>query len=175
MGFQRAGLLAWHLDACKSHIMVWSREALQTAGLPLPPLGCTLKLTSVICKRYLGSCLGSLNKGELNTESVWLLKGHLSPDFGSEERTVCGAGPSLSADRNGEPWARCSWTESRPVGSLCIQGNTTGGGQAERSWDYGNLKWLSFCLKKKKWGKLCWFFQGQPRILQGLVTYSWEG
>ena len=107
MGFQRAGLLAWHLDACKSHMMVWSREALQTAGLPLPSLGCTLKLTSVICRRCLGSCLGSLNKGELNTESVQLLKGHLSPDFGGEERTVCGVRP--------QPLCRQKWWALSPL------------------------------------------------------------
>ena len=173
MGFQRAGLLAWHLDACKSHMMVWSREALQTAGLPLPSLGCTLKLTSVICRRCLGSCLGSLNKGELNTESVQLLKGHLSPDFGGEERTVCGVRP--------QPLCRQKWWALSPLlldrkqsrGVCAFEETLQVVGRPRGAGTMGI--WNDFLFVKKKWGKLCWFFQGHPRILQGLVTYSWEG
>ena len=172
MGFQRAGLLAWHLDACKSRLMVWSREVLQTAGLPLPALGCTLKLTSVICKRYLGSCLGFLNKGELNTESIQLLKGHLSPDFRGEERTVCGVRP--------QPLCRQKWWALSPLPSDRKQTCR----EFVRSWKH--CRWWTCWEELGLWeiGMIFFLFKKMGQImlifprsaqLQGLVTYSWEG
>lgn len=83
--------LAWHLDACKSHIMVCPGRLYRQLGCP-SPLVHTPNSPPAICKRYLGSCLGSL-KGELNTESVCFWKGPFVPWLRSERGPLRWAQP----------------------------------------------------------------------------------
>lgn len=115
-----------------------------------------------------------MNKGELNTESVWLLKGHLSPDFRSEERTVCGAGPSLSGyeAENGEALSPLFPGQKADLWEFVFKETLqAGAGREERgSWEF---EMTFFCLKNG--ANYADFSKVSPEFYRGLVTYSWEG